>query len=72
MNDPLLEELITREDIIVTPHIAFYTEAAIQHLIFDALDATMEVLNTGTTQLEIKKHKGSEKHSLYAFTLEII
>ncbi|MDU6556936.1 MAG: NAD(P)-dependent oxidoreductase, partial [Staphylococcus epidermidis] len=53
LNDPLLEELITREDIIVTPHIAFYTEAAIQHLIFDALDATMEVLNTGTTQLRV-------------------
>ena len=52
MNDPLLEELITREDIIVTPHIAFYTEEAIKHLIFDALDATMEVLNTGTTELE--------------------
>ena len=53
LNDPLLEELITREDIIVTPHIAFYTEEAIKHLIFDALDATMEVLNTGTTQLRV-------------------
>ncbi|MGX0443518.1 lactate dehydrogenase-like 2-hydroxyacid dehydrogenase [Staphylococcus epidermidis] len=53
LNDPLLEELITREDIIVTPHIAFYTEEAIKHLIFDALDATMEVLNTGTTELRV-------------------
>ena len=52
LNDPLLEELITRE-ILLLHRIAFYTEEAIKHLIFDALDATMEVLNTGTTELRV-------------------
>ena len=42
-----------REDIILTPHIAFYTEAAVKNLIVDALDATMDVLTSGTTKLRV-------------------
>ena len=53
MNDTLLQQLIDREDIIITPHIAFYTEAAVENLIVDALDATMEVIQTGTTHLRV-------------------
>lgn len=53
LNDELLETLIQREDIIITPHIAFYTEAAVKNLIVDALDATMEVLKTGDTKLRV-------------------
>ena len=50
-DDVLLKQLIKREDIILTPHIAFYTEAAVKNLIVDALDATMDVLTSGTTKL---------------------
>ena len=46
-------QLIKREDIILTPHIAFYTEAAVKNLIVDALDATMDVLTSGTTKLRV-------------------
>ena len=53
LNDALLDELIEREDIILTPHIAFYTDAAVKNLIVDALDATLDVLNTGTTHLRV-------------------
>ncbi|UDI77436.1 D-lactate dehydrogenase [Staphylococcus taiwanensis] len=53
LNDDLLDELIAREDIWLTPHIAFYTDAAVKNLIVDALDATIEVLETGTTQLRV-------------------
>lgn len=52
-NDQLLQQLIDREDIIITPHIAFYTDAAVKNLIVDALDATLEVLQTGTTHLRV-------------------
>ena len=55
MDDTLLQQLIDREDIIITPHIAFYTEAAVKNLIVDALDATMEVIQTGTTHLGKKR-----------------
>ena len=37
INDDLLDELIAREDIWLTPHIAFYTDAAVKNLIVDAL-----------------------------------
>lgn len=47
LNDELLNSLIQREDIIITLHIAFYTEAAVENLIVDALDAAMDVINTG-------------------------
>ncbi len=53
LNDPLLESLIDREDVILTPHIAFYTEAAVENLIVDALDATLDVLQTGDTRLRV-------------------
>ncbi len=53
MNDELLNSLIQREDIIITPHIAFYTEAAVENLIVDALDAAMDVINTGDTRLRV-------------------
>ncbi|WP_095975376.1 cation transporter [Staphylococcus aureus] len=42
-----------REDVILTPHIAFYTEAAVKNLIVDALDATLDVLQTGDTRLRV-------------------
>ncbi|HFQ1511579.1 D-lactate dehydrogenase [Staphylococcus aureus] len=53
LNDPLLESLIDREDVILTPHIAFYTEAAVENLIVDALYATLDVLQTGDTRLRV-------------------
>ena len=57
IDDVLLKQLIKREDIILTPHIAFYTEAAVKNLIVDALDATMDVLTSGTTKLRVIKIK---------------
>ncbi|MCH4420113.1 D-lactate dehydrogenase [Staphylococcus haemolyticus] len=53
INDDLLDELIAREDIWLTPHIAFYTDAAVKNLIVDALDAVIDVINTGTTKLRV-------------------
>lgn len=53
LEDPLLLSLIKRKDIILSPHIAFYTDAAVKNLIVDALDATIEVLQTGDTSLRV-------------------
>ena len=52
-NDDMLKQLIERPDVIVSPHIAFYTDAAVENLIVDALDATMEVIKTGDTRLRV-------------------
>lgn len=53
IDDTLLQTLIDRQDIILTPHIAFYTEAAVKNLIVDALDAALDVINTGDTALRV-------------------
>lgn len=37
INDPYLDALIERDDVIFTPHIAFYTEVAVRNLIYDGL-----------------------------------
>ncbi|MDC6327368.1 D-lactate dehydrogenase [Staphylococcus auricularis] len=51
--DDLLQQLIDREDVIVSPHIAFYTDAAVENLIVYALDATLDVIQTGDTELRV-------------------
>lgn len=53
LEDELLRSLIERKDVILSPHIAFYTDAAVENLIVDALDATIEVLQTGDTSLRV-------------------
>lgn len=53
LKDDILTQLIERQDVIVSPHIAFYTDAAVENLIVDALDATVEVLSTGDTGLRV-------------------
>lgn len=45
INDPVLEELIQRDDVIYTPHIAFYTETAVTILVSGALDSCLAILN---------------------------
>lgn len=53
LKDDILTQLIERQDVILSPHIAFYTDAAVENLIVDALNATLEVLNTGDTALRV-------------------
>ncbi|MGX7023907.1 D-2-hydroxyacid dehydrogenase [Vagococcus hydrophili] len=50
LDDPILQELIQREDVLYTPHIAFYTETAVENLVFGALEACLSVLTTGTAE----------------------
>ncbi len=48
-DDKLLQTLIDRDDVIYTPHTAFYTETAIQNLVEGGLEAAVEVVATGTS-----------------------
>ena len=50
LGDPILEELLKRDDVLYTPHIAFYTETAVTNLVSGALDACLSVLTTGTAE----------------------
>lgn len=47
IEDSLLKELIRRDDVVYTPHIAFFTETAVANLVQGALDSALNVINTG-------------------------
>lgn len=53
LDDSLLQELIEHPKIIVTPHIAFYTETSIKNLVESSLYSVLEVLNTGDAKYKV-------------------
>ncbi len=48
LGDPILEKLLDRDDVLVTPHVAFYTETAVAALVTSGLDNAVEAKETGT------------------------
>ncbi len=53
ITDPVLKELLAREDVLLTPHIAFYTDVAVKNLVEGGLDAVLSVLKTGTCETRL-------------------
>lgn len=53
ISDPILQRVLSHPKITYTPHIAFYTDTAVQNLIDIPLDATLEVIRTGDTKLRV-------------------
>ena len=49
LEDEVLETLINHPDVIYTPHIAFYTETAVENLVSGCLSSCLDILTTGTT-----------------------
>ncbi|MDZ5584718.1 D-2-hydroxyacid dehydrogenase [Enterococcus cecorum] len=50
VTDDLLKQLIANEKVLYTPHIAFYTETAVENLVYGGLNACLDILNTGTSE----------------------
>lgn len=50
IEDKVLLELITREDVQVSQHIAFYTETAVMNLVEGGLNSAKEVVETGSCE----------------------
>ncbi|MBO1198139.1 D-lactate dehydrogenase [Staphylococcus simiae] len=48
IDDPTLVELIENDKILVTPHIAFFSDEAVQNLVEGGLNAALSVIETGT------------------------
>ncbi|MGX7347939.1 D-2-hydroxyacid dehydrogenase [Aerococcus vaginalis] len=55
LNDPIYDELIKRDDIAYTPHLAFYTETALHNMIYSALDEAVKYLETGESDAVVNK-----------------
>ncbi|MET1249098.1 D-2-hydroxyacid dehydrogenase [Sporolactobacillus sp. STCC-11] len=50
LDDPLLSKLIAMDQVLLTPHVGFFTETAVQNIVEGALDCVVDVLETGTSK----------------------
>ena len=48
VKDELFKELVALDNVVMTPHIAFYTETAVENMVNIALDSAKSVIETGT------------------------
>lgn len=55
LDDDMLNEIISRDDIVYTPHIAFYTETALDNLLSIALDESIKYVETGNSSNIVNK-----------------
>lgn len=53
IEDEILKDLLSRDDVLISPHIAFYTKTAVQNMVEISLDSALEVINTGKSLNEI-------------------
>jgi D-lactate dehydrogenase len=53
LDDPLLSKLIAMDQVLLTPHVGFFTETAVQNIVEGALNSVVEVLETGTSKNRI-------------------
>lgn len=52
--DAILKNLMKRDNVLITPHIAFYTKVAVKNMVQYALDANVSLIKTGTSDKEVK------------------
>ncbi|QLK85565.1 D-2-hydroxyacid dehydrogenase [Staphylococcus sp. 17KM0847] len=50
LGDPILSHLLERDDVIVSPHVAFYTDEAVQNLVDIPLDDVLSYINKHTAE----------------------
>lgn len=52
--DERLKNLIKRENVLVSPHIAFYTKRAVRNMVYFAMDANKSLISTGKSDKLVK------------------
>lgn len=57
IEDGTLKELMSRDDVLISPHIAFYTHTAVQNMVEISLDSALEVITTGYSENEVQLSK---------------
>lgn len=50
LEDDVFKALLERDDVLYTPHIAFYTETSVENLVYGGLDACLSILTKGTAE----------------------
>lgn len=51
--DGTFKNLLQRENVLITPHTAFYTEPAVRNMVIDALNASKDLIETGHSDKEV-------------------
>lgn len=54
IDDPRLQKLIDLDQVVLTPHIGFYTTTAIQNIVEGGLHSVVDVLTTGTSANQVR------------------
>ncbi|MCF6514937.1 lactate dehydrogenase [Lactobacillus sp. S2-2] len=52
--DENIKKLISKDNVIITPHIAFYTKPAVKNMVQDALNANLDLIKTGISDKIVK------------------
>lgn len=55
IEDDLLQSLIKRDDILLSPHIAFYTNESVENLVEQSLNSTMDIIRHGDSEYVVNK-----------------
>ena len=55
IEDELFNELVSLDNVLVTPHVAFYTQTAVKNMVTVALDSAKSVIETGSAATLVKK-----------------
>ena len=53
IEDSLFKQVLTHPKVIYTPHVAYYTDEALKNIVEGGLNATLEVIETGTAQTRV-------------------
>ena len=53
-NYPAFDNLESRENVLITPHTAFYTDEAVRNMVEQSLDASRELILTGASDKMVK------------------
>jgi len=53
VEDEILKELISRNDVLITPHTAFYTQEAVKALVEGGLDGVYDVIKNGISENKV-------------------
>lgn len=54
IDDPIFKELLALDNVLVTPHIAFYTETAVENMVLISLNSAKSVCEDGTASTIVK------------------
>lgn len=54
IKDPLFKELMQQQNVLITPHIAFYTTTAVENMVLISLNSAKSVCEKGTADTVVK------------------